>query len=582
MTHVGEIAAQLTAINSHHAQFGVAWTSTPGDIAQIATNMDKSQSASTKMSSATNPHDRPLNLATSTGVKGWTAGVTLPAHIPTDIKVGPEAKEKFRTLLEHLDVCGFGKILRIATTGTGVAGPSPISHTGSPDSADHQLGDWTSLTTNYVNLTREHILKMSGWIHGDIDDGLTVPTNLVQKTLDFQSTGKNGNSKLVAEMKQQFRIKADQLMHIWRNHINHTSLEAFLAQKDIYVWEKESDGTTFYCGLTILWLILETIEPQTVVDAQEYEDFIEKLSLVTDCNGDIRQYISKLQTARNELTVRHGKDRMTDDKFLKFLFDGLRVVAQPTFKNLVDQTKSLWMQGELQGNQDVTDFLRKIDKLYTSQLTSKEWSVQAEPDPKMVALTTENKTLQNKVRKLEQNQASHVPKGGKGSGKDNTIYTNEKGIEVAGPPGTRDHRIALWRTIKTKSCITRTLGTDQVKFFWCDKHRQGKGLYMRENASNPDRHDHEKWREELAQKNEEDAKKRRGKKTKQKRARSDVSSVNSSASDQPRLVVKTQKSVNTLVTKHGLSHEQALRIALDPRVNGESDSDSDDSDSSGN
>ena len=247
MTHVGEIAAQLTAINSHHAQFGVAWTSTPGDIAQIATNMDKSQSASTKMSSATNPHDRPLNLATSTGVKGWTAGVTLPAHIPTDIKVGPEAKEKFRTLLEHLDVCGFGKILRIATTGTGVAGPSPISHTGSPDSADHQLGDWTSLTTNYVNLTREHILKMSGWIHGDIDDGLTVPTNLVQKTLDFQSTGKNGNSKLVAEMKQQFRIKADQLMHIWRNHINHTSLEAFLAQKDIYVWEKESDGTTFYC-----------------------------------------------------------------------------------------------------------------------------------------------------------------------------------------------------------------------------------------------------------------------------------------------------------------------------------------------
>ena len=92
MTHVGEIAAQLTAINSHHAQFGVAWTSTPGNIAKIATNMDKSQSASTKLSSATNPHDRPLNLATSTGVKGWRAGVELPAHIPTDIKVGPEAK----------------------------------------------------------------------------------------------------------------------------------------------------------------------------------------------------------------------------------------------------------------------------------------------------------------------------------------------------------------------------------------------------------------------------------------------------------------------------------------------------------
>ncbi len=210
--------------------------------------------------------------------------------------------------------------------------------------------------------------------------------------------------------------------------------------------------------------------------------------MVDDCSGDIRQYISKLQTARNELTVCHGKDRMTDDKFLRFLFEGLQVVQQPTFKNLVDQTKSLWMQGELQGNQDVPDFLRKIDKLYTSLLTSKEWSVQAEPDPKMVALTTENKTLQQKVRKLEQQQASQGSKGGKGSGKDVTIHTNEKGIEVAGPPGTRDYHIELWRTIKTKSWVTRTIGNEQVKFFWCDKHRKNQGLYMRENASNPDRH----------------------------------------------------------------------------------------------
>ncbi len=53
----------------------------------------------------------------------------------------------------------------------------------------------------------------------------------------------------------------------------------------------------------------------------------------------------------------------------------------------------------------------------------------------------------------------------------------------------------------------------------------------------------------------------------------DDSSVNSSASEKTRLVVKRQKSVKSLVTEHGLSHEKAMQIANDPTVNGYSDSD---------
>ena len=112
VTSCDGIAAQLTAINSLYTQSDLTWKSCSRDLAKIATAMDTSSSASMKMSSATNPHSRPINLATTSGVKGWLAGVDLPAHIPVDIHVGPEAKALFRVLLEHLDVCGFGSLLR--------------------------------------------------------------------------------------------------------------------------------------------------------------------------------------------------------------------------------------------------------------------------------------------------------------------------------------------------------------------------------------------------------------------------------------------------------------------------------------
>ena len=540
--------------------------------------MDTSSSASMKMSSATNPHSRPINLATTSGVKGWLAGVDLPAHIPVDIHVGPEAKAQFRVLLEHLDVCGFGSLLKIPKSGTGVPGPSPIQHAAGFTTADHNLQDLTSITTQAVNLERKDVLKTSGWIHGAITDGLVIPSKLIQKELDFEATGNNGNDKLIAGLKQQRRIKSDQLMHILRQHINHTSLEALLAHKDIYVWERERDGTTFYCGLTVLWLILESIEPKTVVDAQEYETLIESLSLVEDCDGDVRQYLSKLKTARDELTIRHGKDRMTDNKFMKHLFGGLSVVTQPTFQALVSTHRSKYLMGDLD-SKGLEEFLRKLDKLYTSLLTGKEWSVLAEPDPKMIALTTENKALQKKVSKLEQQASQQGGNTGSkgGSGKGNEGYTNDQGISVAGPPGTNAYQIELWRTVKKGPSITKQVGDKTVKYFWCNKHRHGKGLYMRQNKSDPDRHDHEEWKQGIRA----DKKKRRDKRSRKRGG--DDSSVNSSASDQPRLVVKklkNEKSVNVLVTKYGLTHEDALALALahDPDVLGGGS----DSDSSGN
>ncbi len=566
VTPVAAVATQLTDLNTNCAQFGQALTSTAGDIKLIAASLDASASASKKMSPATNPYDRPLNLGNNTGVKGWEAGVELPPHISFKITVAPENKSQIRGLVEYANINGFGLLFNVPTAGSGIAGNAPITHAGGPDTADHQLRDFFNICTHYVKQSRKHVLNWAGYIHGDIDDGLSVPDPLEQKRLDFESTAKNGNAKLVAANKHQLRIKADQLMHILRQHIDHTSLEGFLALKEIYAWTREN-GSTFFCGLTILWLILESVEPQTVVDAREHETLIETLSLINDCDGNIRTYLSKLKHARNELTVRHGKDYMKLNKFLEHLFNGLAVVKQESFFRLVETHNAAFMLGKL--DEAATEqFLKDMDDMFIALQTSGKWTIEAPPDPKVMALTTENKKLSKKLNAIEKQQASQSSGTSGGNGDRNKEHKNEFGILVAGPKGTRDFKIELWRTVKKGSPITRRIKDKDVKFFWCQDHRDGKGLYMRQNADDPPRHDHDLWRKDLS------SNKKRRNQRKRQGGGGDDSSVNSSASEQPQLVVKKkQKRVNTLVTQYNMSHENAVALVNDERFHGGNDSD---------
>ncbi len=213
-----------------------------------------------------------------------------------------------------------------------------------------------------------------------------------------------------------------------------------------------------------------------------------------------------------------------------------------------------------------------MDTLYASLLTGDRWTITAElPDPKMVALATENASLKKKLKSEKNKSQKSSQPNGDGVGP----YVNEEGIEVSGPPGTHGHSIPLWRSTKKGPSIVR----DGAKYFWCDKHYNNKGLYMRKNASGPDRHrhDHAEW----VQFNEErKAKHTKAKKEKRNKRSGDDSSVSSSTSksdSKPSLKVKRQKTVTSLVTKLGVDHHAAIAF-----VNGMDDSDDSDSNVSGN
>ena len=556
---IGGVAAQLTAANTHAAQWNASFTEIAKEVAGVNSLLAASSKAQKKKVSSheTDPHGQPINLTSSAGIKAWLAGTTLPDSIPTGLLVTPDSKKPIRGLYNHLMNTGFASLLHPPdkTQGNGLPGTSPL-----PDgSANTNLKGARNMLTHYVNMTEDDILAWSAWIHGDVDAELTVPTGTrVQKTVDIDATGRNGNDGKVAQVKIDHRTRASMLMHIFRNHIDPDSLEAFLAQKDLYTWTRADNGTEFHCGVTIAWLILVAIEPKTVIDAKEFETTIYETTLINDCQGDVKKYLSILKIAKDQLDIRHP-GRMTKDKYFETIFREVQTIKPPHFKPHVDMEFARYLRGDLK---DIDTFLKELDGMYTALSTAKTWSIHDPNDKKMIAMATQMKQLKadNKKLKDQFQSGSKTSPGGGGKSTGDGPYFNDDGKEVAGPKQSIGYNVLLWRTKKTTQTVTR----DGRKWHWCNDpaHYDGNGLYMLQNADNPGRHDHAEWAKEKERRKAERKKKADDKKRKKGGDDSSVGSSSSTKTLKGNLTVKKPKkeAVNALVTQHNWDHHQALEF----------------------
>lgn len=90
----------------------------------------------------------------------------------------------------------------------------PVAHSEISPLGDYLQNKGYHSIANYThsqNLERDNALKFSGFIHGGVNDVLTVPQTKIQKTLDLAAIGNEG---LVANMKHQYRIRCDTWMAI--------------------------------------------------------------------------------------------------------------------------------------------------------------------------------------------------------------------------------------------------------------------------------------------------------------------------------------------------------------------------------
>mmetsp|Transcript_15233 Transcript_15233/g.22962 ORF Transcript_15233/g.22962 Transcript_15233/m.22962 type:complete len:360 (+) Transcript_15233:4158-5237(+) len=338
------------------------------------------------------------------------------------------------------------------------------------------------------------------------------------------------------------------LMHFWRQLLKESSYSSFMADKDILEWTRESDGTVTLCGLTFLWLVLECIEPKSVIDTKEFEKLIRDTKLNPDCDDDVRVYCNTVVEAWDKLKLKHGDNAMSANTFTEHLFAGLMTAKNELFLDFIKRQKIEWMTAPDQFKSK--DLTTSSINLYNSLVLQETWKEEPKEDPNVIALTTQNRQLQAENRKLKKTSKQNDSQGGGGdANKNGPWFTN--GVEMAGPPGKKGGSIPKWRTIKKGEYMKSPQSGDNHQ--WCPHHFGDKGLYMLCNSADGKSHDHAKWKEMDDERRAKWEKKGKSKdKSGSKRGRT------------PSLKVKRKeeanKRVQVMVTEKGLDHPTALQI----------------------
>jgi hypothetical protein len=431
----------------------------------------------------TSIHDMYINLNTRAGLHLFKEGSSVPENwkkVPVDTK--KENKEKLLRALGLLDSKGYLELLNVPTSGTGRMKASPKTLASGKEVADFDLGDRKHIVNDKNKLSTKDVAKWVHWYNGKADCKLEEPdpkAEKIQKMLDTSST--DTHIKLANLIKGQLRMKSV-MMHLFlQGLITEDSYHSFEARKAELEYKKEADDTKLIDGLMLLWMILETLKPGTVIDARELETIIDTATLMKNGN-DVRQLISTMQAALLELRRKHGEEAYSETRFVQAMFTALLTSTNEDFLRWVSDKKTSWMSGD---DFTLSVFLTKAETLYKNSKQEGTWEKKSnKPGDSQQILA-----LKTRVKKLENGSKSP---GGSGGGDDSGNGKNMKnGEEMAGPPRTSGWSIPKVRTVNVGRYITYK----GKKHEWCADHRPRDksfdGLYMQCNDG--DRHNHEKW-----------------------------------------------------------------------------------------
>ena len=449
----------------------------------------------TRTTNVTNPLTANIDLSTRVGNHLFLAGTTVPQRIADNPwTVNSTNYAEIMAYLNTLKtINGFDFAFMVPTDGTGELFTSPKILSSGEKRANVDLQKRKCMVEFCAQISTPDVLKYAGFIHGDNTTGLSRSTDMVQKALNFSVADEN--ELLVAQYKNQLRIRSEMLYIVLNKCITKSSLDTFLkSNKDKLQYTREADGTPFFCGFTLLWYILEALEPKSVIDAAKYEKKIESATLA-DFQSCVRSYIAEVKGAYDDLRSRHGENRMTESKFVEHVFNGLQSATNPMFKEVLTSSRTLWLTDSSKFNVDV--FLSKLENVYNALITANTWNEVDATEQKVIALTTEVKNVKKENTKLRKQvqAAGGGDKNTQQSGQPNGPPYMKNGVEMAGAPGTSDHNIQKWRTINSGEF--KNDPKSGVRHQWCKEHRRSKGLYMLCNSEDKQFHDHAKWKESL-------------------------------------------------------------------------------------
>ena len=257
------------------------------------------------------------------------------------------------------------------------------------------------------------------------------------------------------------QVECSVINMIIKNGISSSGYGDLLLQKDKFAFQDNATGQLKLDGPTMVFLIFQKIDPNTVVGMDSVLKRMENVKL-GDFSNDVDQMLSEMETSYRILQ----DNNRPPENYRRLLLDALITGPNHVFNEWIQRiTDDIEAGFGTNVNVPADKLIIASRTKYNNMVEKKEWSRVDPRDAQIMALSTKLEAL-TKTGKREGTALATT-----GDGKDGGEF-------VSGLP--------KWRTVKDGAKKTM----DGTQYWWCDKHvhKDGlwNGLYVRHP---PEKHD---------------------------------------------------------------------------------------------
>ena len=345
--------------------------------------------------------------------------------------------------------------------------PTEWDGTGAPTKHANLLTQYQGLTLPQVQRAAHKRYNVALAVAAPIPNAPFVaraldPANVNQDKLDFYE---QVNSSVVAK--------------IVENMLTAQGFTDLLMAKDKFAYVCATSGEEKYDGPTMLFLVLQKIDPNTVVGLDGILKKLENVKL-----GDHGNNVDTMLTYMEKLYKNLKDNGRPPENYRRLIFDALKTGPNHDFslwvKHVHDEVNSgIGHNASI----DADKLIIASRSKYNNMVDEDEWGKVDPRDAQLLALQTE--FIQLKKAAFATQVAGSNSAGADGA-RSSTATSNPLGLPTPFDDGQRIRGMAKWRTIKKQDSVW----FEGHQYWWCPHHKQAEGLWNGLYVKHPpERHD---------------------------------------------------------------------------------------------
>ena len=266
------------------------------------------------------------------------------------------------------------------------------------------------------------------------------------------------------------RVHSAVVAEIVKNGLTPSGWEDLMLYKDDFSFLDNITGELLYDGPTMIKIIFDKIDPDTLVGMESMKTQLETAKL-SNFNNDVAAMLTKMESIKKTL-----KDNGHDpESYRRYIYNALLTAPNQVFTSYIQRIVDD-LQAGIGHFKDTTaeQIIQAARTKYNNMVEDKSWAKVDPRDAQLLALATEVETL----RRGKTNKEAAA----------NATDKNDKVASSGSDDMEKISGVAKWRMVKVGS--TKTV--DGKLHYWCPKHvHKGglwNGLYVTHKPENHDEH----------------------------------------------------------------------------------------------